>query len=128
MSHASQHSTHTDQHTDHAAWLADILNWRIDHVRALSTLAKVESLLKQHEAKLAEHELLVRGHDRANIVQEALMAKAEQGSADLSSADADSFLGKVHAQQAAAHAAIREHHLELMARVLELQKALEGME
>jgi len=127
MSHESQHAAHTQQHSDHAAWLSDCLNWRVDYIRAFATLSRVEAMFMQYDADIAEHELLVRGHERANDVQESLMAKAEQGAEVDASEDADAFLAKVHEQQAVKHAKLRERHLALMARVRELDKALDEL-
>ncbi|MCB9687825.1 MAG: hypothetical protein H6738_19120 [Alphaproteobacteria bacterium] len=124
MSHQSQHTAHGDQHSEHGAWLSDCLNWRVDHVQALSTLARVEAMIKRHEAEVAEHELIIGGHERANVLQEALMARAERGASDESSEDADQFLGNVHEQQKNRHYLLRQRHVALMARVLELEKAL----
>ena len=127
MSHTDRHQAHGTQHSDHEAWLADCMNWRVDNVVALSTLARVEALIKRHEAELAEHEMLVGGHERANLVQESLMARAEKGADDESSEDGDVFLARVHEEQAARHYLLRQRHLALSARVRELEKALDEL-
>ncbi len=52
------------------------------------------------------------------------MARAEQGHDGDASQDGDEFLAKVHAEQQARHYLLRQRHLALMARVLELEKSL----
>jgi hypothetical protein len=124
MNHEQPHAQHNEQHSDHAAWLADCRHWQMEHSKALATLAQVEAHLKTHVSQVAEHAYVIHGHDRANVVQEALMAKAERGEGTDASADGDAFLGDVHAQQAARHAALRKHHLAVMAHVNSLAKIL----
>lgn len=124
MNHETSHATHSNQHSEHDAWMADCHHWHLEHERASATLGLVQAHLDQHDAQVSEHEFLIGGHEHANQVQEALMAKAEQGAGADASAEGDAFLAKVHAQQAERHKALRARHLALMSHIRAIEKLM----
>jgi hypothetical protein len=121
---AEAHRSHTGWHADHAAWLDEIELWLDEYRRAAGDLEAIGERVRgfavaveRHAATIETHERGVHQHEHELVALNALGIEAR-----------NAVQAPVHERWVDGHAAERDEHLRLKAKVHELVLLIRKLE
>ena len=127
--HGSMRKEHLQASRDHDRWQSDIGKWAAEHKRALAILAQLQARILEHDADLQDLAEHARLHERHIRDHEGEIDEHEKGG----SAAEHANLATKHKELMDDHAKMEkemsshsDQHQELMQRLSELLKLVEG--
>lgn len=129
--HNKEHQEHQTWHAEHALWLDEINFWKKDHEAALAKLHQIEQAIEAHNNALDEHAQVIQSHEALDKSHEQIISEAEQDPTSQLLEEQDQHKETVHqktkeehSKHAQLHNMMKKDHLQMMALVNRLHKAV----